>query len=107
MKKKTLSLGAVLAAIAAAVLASHGGGARKSVVPPPATPQSYTLTVHVFRGDPAQDDKIVGARVESGEMHAVTDDAGNVNLDGLPPGAREVCATAPGHVRGCVSVTVP
>jgi hypothetical protein len=106
-KKKLTGLGAMLAAIAAAVVASRGGGARKPVVPPPAAPQSYTLTVHVFRGDPAQDDKIVGARVESGEMHAVTDDAGNVNLDGLPPGAREVCATAPGHVRGCVSVTVP
>jgi hypothetical protein len=106
MRKKTLSLGAVFAAIAAAVLASRGGG-RKPEPPVPQPPTTYTLTVHVFAGDPAADIKIPDALVASGDLRAVTDAEGNVNLTGLPAGPRHVCAIVTGLLDACADVTVP
>lgn len=75
------------------------------VITPP-VPATYTLVVHVYEGDPAQDHKAVGAVVESGDQRVVADDAGNAILLGLPVGPREVCATAVRYTRTCASVLV-
>jgi hypothetical protein len=104
MKKKLTGLSAILAAIAAAVIASRGGAHKPE---PPVPPPTYTLTVHVFAGDPAADMKISDALVASGELRAVTDAEGNVNLTGLPAGPRHVCAIVTGLLDACADVTMP
>lgn len=103
---------AILAAIAGAGAITGGvlsrGGSKPAPAPiPDPRSSTYTLTVHVYKGDPAGDHKIVGAVIDSGELHATTDGAGNINLDGLPVGQREVCASAEGYSRECKTVTIP
>jgi hypothetical protein len=74
------------------------------VAPPPVRP---ILTVSLFDGDPARDEKIPGATVRLGGLTVTTDGAGNAAIANLNAGAYEVCTEAAGFVRGCVMATVP
>lgn len=109
-KKKLFGwLGAIGGAVAAAVIAAqpHHGGGGSGPTTPPAVP-TYTLIVHVCRGDCAKDDKIVGADVALNDAaKTTTDAAGNAEIASLAAGHYIVCAEAQGRKRGCHELNLP
>ena len=107
-KKKLTGFGAVLAAIAATFVASRGGGS-KPVAPPVVAPvPTYTLTVHVCKGDCVADHKISNAVITVNEAEVgSTDGAGNLSISSTHAGRYTVCAKAAGFTRGCVALAVP
>jgi hypothetical protein len=106
MGKRLTGFAAAFAAIAAAIIASRGGATKPAVHVPPA-PQTYALGVHLFDGDPAQDEKIPGAVLTLQERTERTDGAGNAAFVNLTAGSYEVCGAADGFVRSCATAPVP
>jgi hypothetical protein len=105
-KTKLSGFAAAFAGIVAAIITARGGAPKPAVHVPPA-PQVYALGVHLFDGDPAQDEKIPGAVLTLQERTERTDGAGNAAFVNLTAGTYEVCATAEGFVRGCATAPVP
>jgi hypothetical protein len=86
-----------LAAFVAGCLAP---AARPPVVTPPAPATPHVLTVHLFDGDPAKDEKVVGARLTLGALDVQSDAAGNAWLE-APSLAGELCVAADHFARAC------
>lgn len=79
---------------------------RPPIVTPP-RPTTHVATVRVFLGDPARDEKAVGATVTIAGRTLAADGAGNVTVVGLSAGSYEACAEQAGWKKGCASGPVP
>lgn len=104
-------LAGLAGAIAATFIATNVGKSPHKPAPPTPVEAHYTLTVHLFEGDPAKDEKVVGADLtlhQSATLLGKTDEAGNYNYSELTAGAYTVCAVETKiYPLTCVDVQVP